>query len=306
MSRPAARRRQSSPLRRTGLPLLAGLLCLVPFAGPALAAQDDDNCNNYITALPATITTQGTWCLAQDLVSPVEQSGQTLVTVDANNVVIDCNHFMIDALPHGPGTGSYGIYAPNRNNLVVRNCVLRGMNIPVFVYGDGAVVEHNLMLQSRNRGMYLQGDNNTARFNRIIDTGGSTTNLSWALGISAFGDADIHDNLIDGLTATPGGGFWASGIAVNNTGEGPQARMSIQRNRIRGLVSDTGQQSTAILVYYRGSVVIRDNLVYGPGDGHLGIHCQDAVASDVRGNLVLGASMPLVGCADDGGNTLKP
>ena len=50
--------------------LFISIVTLAAFAGasdPAAAAESYDSCLGFIDALPATITTQGTWCLRQNL-----------------------------------------------------------------------------------------------------------------------------------------------------------------------------------------------------------------------------------------------
>ena len=50
--------------------LFISIAALAAFGGasiPAVAGESYDNCVGFIDALPATITTQGTWCLRQDL-----------------------------------------------------------------------------------------------------------------------------------------------------------------------------------------------------------------------------------------------
>ena len=59
-----------------------------PVATSAYAAQSYDSCAGFIDSLPATITTQGTWCLRGDLATSVT-SGNA-ITIATNNVTIDC------------------------------------------------------------------------------------------------------------------------------------------------------------------------------------------------------------------------
>ena len=42
-------------------------LLLAALAAPAHAAESYDSCTGTISTLPATLTTQGTWCLQGDL-----------------------------------------------------------------------------------------------------------------------------------------------------------------------------------------------------------------------------------------------
>jgi len=91
---------------------------------PADAAQSYDNCTGFITSLPATISTQGTWCLNKD-VSTAVTSGAA-ITIAANNVTLDCNDFKLGGLAAGLTTQAVGVYALDRFNISVRHCNIRG------------------------------------------------------------------------------------------------------------------------------------------------------------------------------------
>ena len=45
-------------------------------AVPASAAESYDGCSGFITVLPATIDTQGVWCLKQDLATAIAMAGR--------------------------------------------------------------------------------------------------------------------------------------------------------------------------------------------------------------------------------------
>src|SRR5690606_14034939 len=106
----------TSRILLTSLALLAGML-LVPHA--ARAAQSYDTCTGFIDSLPATINSQGTWCLRGN-VSTAITSGNA-IEVAANNVTIDCNGFKIGGLGGGVATRTWGIVANERFNLRVNN-----------------------------------------------------------------------------------------------------------------------------------------------------------------------------------------
>src|SRR4029079_7326065 len=99
----------------------------------ALAAQSYDNCTGYITVLPAIISTQGTWCLKQDLATAITSGAA--ITINTNNVTIDCNNFKLGGLAAGLGTNAYGVFANNRFNATVRHCNVRGFYVGVFLAG---------------------------------------------------------------------------------------------------------------------------------------------------------------------------
>src|SRR4249920_1444376 len=104
------------PMTRTSAVPLGFLAMLFFLCGPRLAhaAQSYDNCTGFITSLPATISTQGTWCLKQDLATAVTTGSAILI--NTNNVTIDCNDFKLGGLGAGLATLANGIYSLNRVN----------------------------------------------------------------------------------------------------------------------------------------------------------------------------------------------
>src|SRR4249919_759306 len=88
------------------------LLAVCMLAGlpqTARAAESYDNCTGFITSVPAVITTQGTWCLKNDLSTAL--TGIVAIKINTNNVTIDCNDFKLGGTAGGMGTGSLGIVA---------------------------------------------------------------------------------------------------------------------------------------------------------------------------------------------------
>jgi len=72
---------------RTALIVLAALMGL---AGTA-AADETTFCNFFITTLPYTITTQGHYCLQQNLSTAITSGAAITISVDY--VVLDLNNF---------------------------------------------------------------------------------------------------------------------------------------------------------------------------------------------------------------------
>src|SRR5688500_982965 len=119
--------------------LLAGLWAAMP---TARAAESYDNCTGFIDSLPATISTQGTWCLRKD-VSTSMTSG-IAITVAANNVTVDCNDFKIGGLAAGNDSSAFGIFT-DRQNVTVRHCSIRGFFYGIYLIGAGNLIEDNLL-----------------------------------------------------------------------------------------------------------------------------------------------------------------
>jgi len=194
------------------LALLAGA-CLWLAAAQVSAAESYDNCTGFIDALPATISTQGTWCLRKDLSTSIT-SGNA-ITVATNNVTIDCNDFKLGGLAAGLGTSALGIRADNRVNITIRQCVLRGFWSGSFIQdGAGTLIEDNRVDNSTTVGLWVDGDNSILRRNHVSDTGGNTGGN--VAGIISQGDNTlIADNVVSGVTGTSDVDGESRGIAFS-------------------------------------------------------------------------------------------
>ena len=137
---------------------VALLLIACAASAPAVqAAGSYDNCTGYVDSLPATLATQGTWCLRHDLSSAMV-SGEA-ITIGANNITLDCNGFKLGGLAAGPDTTTIGIFAANRTNITVRDCAIRGFYGGIYLNGGrGHRVEDNRLDQHRGFGITVTGD----------------------------------------------------------------------------------------------------------------------------------------------------
>jgi hypothetical protein len=282
------------------LSILAVLLFL---SGPpaAHAAQSYDNCTGFITSVPATITTQGTWCLKQDLATAIA-SGNA-ITINTNNVTIDCNDFKLGGLGAGLATQTNGIYSINHVNATVRRCNIRGFYVGVNMdgsLGSGHLIEDNRFDGNTLVAIRVSGDGSTVRRNLVFDTGGSSAG-SAAFGILALFAVDLLDNTISGVTATAGGNGDAVGIrTLLNSGS------SIIGNRVRGLSPDGSGEAVGIRSESAGRIAMRDNELAGnAGTGSIAMDCFDANNSAKHNHIDAFASAFSV-CSDDGGNIVRP
>ncbi|HEY0660997.1 MAG TPA: hypothetical protein VGD21_06740 [Lysobacter sp.] len=212
---------------------LAVLLVVAALPVATRAAESYDNCTGTIAALPATISTQGVWCLKQDLGTAMTSGAA--ITIATNNVTIDCNDFKLGGLAAGDGSQTRGIQALNRHNITVRHCNVRGFLIGIDLGGDaggGHLVEDNRLDHNLRGGILVRGSHNRVLRNAIHATGGSPDSIAtW--GIRATGD--IIDNLVADVFATGANGQ-AEGIEFS--GDGSQVR----DNHVRGLdPNGTGQ-----------------------------------------------------------------
>lgn len=288
------------PLLRltSSLLLLASLI-----AAPAsVRAETYNTCTGFIDSLPATITSQGVWCLRHDLSTGIT-SGNA-ITINTNNVTLDCNNFKLGGLAAGVTTAAFGVYSPDRLNTTVRNCTIRGFKYGIRLDGNGAghLVEGNRFDNNTHTAIFVRGDSSTIRDNIIVDTGGVPDSFGLHA-IYTYYDVDVLDNTISNVVATNGSNDAVTGIYAisNNTG-------TISGNRVRGLASDPSVSylTQAIAVSPQTSrVTVRGNDLYGPGHGK-GVSCPTYPGSTVlvRDNVITGFATGIAHCADGGGNSM--
>jgi parallel beta-helix repeat protein len=200
----------------------------------------------------------------------------------------------------GETSTTRGVLANGRQNITIRNCALRGFNRGIELLGEetgGHMVEDNRVEQSLTRGIYLEGDNNLVRGNRVFDTGGApNSTASWGMG----GTADFIGNTVSGGYAAAPSTQYVYGIVL--TGRG-----TARDNIVRDLTKTQGVSgaATGIHVGVATGVVIRDNHVSAvePGfAGGYGIWGGGVAASTCLGNIVTGYTGSIGGCLDAGGN----
>ena len=264
-------------------------------SGPA-QAETWHACRGFIDALPATITTQGTWCLRRDLTISLA-SGEA-ITIAANNVTIDCNDYKIGGLGAGAATAAKGIRASGHLNATVRNCNVRGFLVGielVGLYAGGHLVEDNRLDFNRSRAITVNGDGSTVRRNLIFDTGGSSLYTGTVVGINSAYTVDILDNTVSGVAATvnEAGNAYATGIALDFS-----AGSEIAGNRVRGLVSAGTGTVRGIYVTSSTVATVRDNFVVGDWNGaSVGVSCSNWWNRAI-GNVVEQFATPIDNCTD--------
>jgi hypothetical protein len=272
---------------------LLALLLLLPIAPAVTAAESFDACTGFIDALPATIATQGVWCMRKDVSTNIAEGAA--ITISTNNVTLDCNGFKLGGLSAGPESLAAGVYANGRLNATVRNCAIRGFHTGVRLVGTGIggghLVQDNRIDQSLRVGIRVDGDNNLVQRNRVFDSGAAGSSVS---GIQA--EADIADNTIDGLVGSDIIGIYAGGHGTE-----------VRHNRIRN-VAPTADSANGIITF-GAQISIVDNRVINvdTGDGPaMGPAIISAGEGNVfcRDNLVAGYTGGISMCEDNGGNVV--
>lgn len=292
--------------------LFAACLGLALLPAPARAAEGFEACTNFITVLPAVISTPGTWCLTQDLSMSEDVSGPG-VQIDADDVTLDCNGFRIDSLNYH----TYGIRAVNRRHVTIRRCRIDGFAWNIFLeqsgvgFSEGHLVEDNLVTRAARGAIRLAGHQSVIQRNRVLNSNATDKFASGNLAISTVGNVDVVDNLINGVYNQ--GVFDGATIAIfsdaNLTG-------SIRGNRIQNVerISPTGI-GIGIRLYNPGRVIVRDNVLVGTKVDsfyaeYYGIRCDTTTGEPVpttrvKDNRIFGFATAIVGCSNDG-NTIRP
>ena len=266
----------------------------------ASAAESYDNCTGFITSLPATISTQGTWCLKQDLATAIT-SGYA-VYINANNVTLDCNGYKIGGLAAGLSTSATGVYS-GMLNVSMKRCNIRGFYFGGYFNGSGHVIEDNRFDNNTFTALDIEGDGSIARRNRIFDTGGTTAN-HYAYGIFAVYAVDILDNTVSGVVSAPGGDGDAYGIATTGDSGG-----TIRNNRVRGLIAaGTGKSMGIYHLYQSDRLSMRDNDLVGDGSPNsVGIFCSNSNGGDrTIDNSIGHFATAIQFCNNSHGNLITP
>jgi len=278
------------------------LLVSVSLACPsrANAAESLDGCTGFIASLPATITTQGVWCLNKDLSTAITSG--SAIAVNTNNVTLDCNHYRLDGSSAGTGTTTIGVYANARAKVTVRHCAISGFYDGAKLTGNGHVIDGNDFVGNTQTGLYIEGDaaksDSLVTDNRILDTGGSTGTTS-AFGIYAHLAVDMTGNQVSGVNALSGGNGNAYGIYTVGTSRGA----GLRRNQVENVNKDGTGHGYGIYNDNNGHVILRENNVSSVGD--VGIFCSNSSGA-ARDNVIHDFTTAISNCSDAGGNFSAP
>jgi hypothetical protein len=231
-------------------PLAVLTLCF--FLLSALSHAETINCTP-ITSLPATIDTQGLFCLTGNLAT-AQTSGDG-IEITANNVTLDLNGWKVGGQAAGTGTQAVGIFS-SAANVTIKNGIVRGFAFGVSLNGRGAVVEDLLVDQNTNTGIMTAGQGAIVHRNQVVDTGGSTVVANvQAVGIVANGSGSlVDDNLVSGLAATGSGNEVGISIAGGDS--------LVRNNFVTDTVKPTGGgQSSGIEPVMAAQVNVLNNTV---------------------------------------------
>jgi hypothetical protein len=281
------------------------LAAIAAFPGAAAAAESYDNCTGYIDTLPAVLSSPGYYCLRADLATPVATGNA--ITINSDDVTVDCNDFKVGNLAAGSGTQARGIGSDGfYSDIAVRRCNVRGFAYGIFMYSSNTLVEDNLFDGSRQGGVGLQGKRNRVRRNQVTDTGLSTYDPDGSpVAIWVGSESDVADNVIVGVHTTGAGEPIA--IRAWDSWQPNMVLGTISGNRISNLTRASGDRFHAIHVGPGRAVISDNHLTAADAFVDAGaVYCNTSVGSGngvVRDNTFAGYVAPAIAiCADGGGN----
>jgi parallel beta-helix repeat protein len=271
--------------------VLAGQFAIFP---PAQAAETFHTCAGFIDSLPATISSQGTWCLRKNVSTSITSG--SAITIAANNVTIDCNEFKVGGLGGGINTAANGIAAQGQLNATIRNCNVRGFRNGIYLSGAAAaVVQDNRLDQNTERGVYVEGEGTLVQRNQVNDTGSGPAAITSVIGIYTSGTATVADNIVQDVIASNGTNVAAYGMRIVG-GVGA----SVSGNLVRNPVANGTGQAHGIYTSNGTKVFITGNRVAATNSTGIGIRC-NASNGSMKDNVAWGFAEPF-SCLDDGGN----
>ena len=258
------------------------LFILVMISFPSVQGQAETiNCTP-ITSLPYTISTQGVYCLKENLATSMVEGNA--IEIATNNVVLDLNGFKLGGLGAGPGTWATGIYADQRQNIVIRNGTVRGFFHGIFLgdYGSmttsqGHLIEDVRADMNTSVGIWVRGQGNIIRNNQIVGTGGSSVSTDFSCGITVEGPGnrvinnDVYETKEQGNGPSGALGIivnWGKSSVVENNRVGNQDLGTLETY---GIFIDNSSDNTFVvnnrittmtygIFYYFGTGKYRDNM----------------------------------------------
>lgn len=243
-----------------------------------------------VTALPATISAPGVYCLKKNLGTNITSGAA--VTITANNVTFEMNGYRLGGATAGLGTTAVGVESDGRKNIIIRNGAIRGFFRGIFLDGNtstssGHIVEDMLMDGNRNAGIFVTGRNTTIRNNKVTNTGPGDF-AAGAFGIYSFRSSgvDITNNIVSGLDETNE----VIAITVQDASD-----VNVSNNRVFDL--NNAVTKRGIITFTSNRVVVRNNVVSSGNGGAIAIgEVTNTSNLACVGNAVSGFSSNFSGC----------
>ena len=248
------------------VPFLLSLVLLVT-SGLTPALAEMTKCT-AITTVPITITVPGAYCLTRSFFTPITTG--SAITINSNWVVLDLNGFILYGTA-GKGTNAYGIKVEKKQNVTVRNGIVRGFYVGVYfddnspyITSRANVIEEIRADQNTYVGIHTKGMGNVIRNNIVSGTGGTTvtTGDGATTGIGAQGtSARVLGNEVMDVAST--GAYAGVGIVLMDG-----RNCIVADNRVSNITAASGQYAVGIALSSNlSNVVVTDNRLSGMKDG---------------------------------------
>lgn len=235
-----------------------------------------------ITAVPFTISSPGVYCVTQKITSNL--SSGAAITINANNVLLDLNDFAVGNLGAGNTTVAIGIFAVDRQNIHIRNGVLRGFWAGVALVNgtqiglttslsSGHIVEGVVADTSYLVGISVQGPYVTVRGNKVMNTQGSNVAnptvpnaqngangilVGGGVGIQVVDNEIYNTDCTNNCTATTAG---VQGIAVNPDATGAVVQNNILINQALSAITAPSAVQAIVFNSKSGTAASFDSIV---------------------------------------------
>jgi len=245
---------------------ILALLALVLLSTAALPAMAQ-SCT-VISTLPATISTGGKYCLAQNFT--VNSAAGASISINANDVTLDCQNYTIRNVSTSLTATSVAITATNRNMLRISNCrIVGGYRTGIQLFQNNSLanqsfynaVEDNYIAGPLQYGILAYGSAIEVRHNKVYDIGG-----------------------VDSVPV--------AGIRVGGSSTGGPKFQVVEGNRIAGVAS-SNNNAYGILSDFSIASVFRENLsnaIYSgaPAFRSYGLRIMAGEANTITDNYLMG------------------
>jgi hypothetical protein len=277
----------------------ASILCLLflGFQGTA-SAVGSDKCT-AITALPATISAPGAYCLTGDLSSSQGSLGVITITVD--DVVLDLGGHTLNGLGAGSTTLAVGIYSLDHRNITVQNGTVRGFCNGIDLNDSGAGASQGHLVQnlrvdgSKCIGIHVVGAGSVIQNNQVLDTLGNV-GLANIDGIFVGGTGvRVVNNDVENIFVAGESNSYA--IRIDTTGNGAV----VENNQIANATLPAGhfKSSFGIEIDGTSNVIVVNNRMTML---NIGVAYNGSSTGKYRDNLTSGVVIPYTGGIDMGNN----
>ena len=256
----------SAPRAACALAFAALMLAVLACWSPAARAETF-NCT-AITSLPYIINAPGHYCLNTNLTlsAPIAAA----IEIRTGSVVLDCNGHTLFSTPTNTAAGVYA--TPNHADNIVRNCVIDGYYVGIFLQGTsdpgsrGNRVEDNVVSRCRVTGILIYGSHNVVARNRVTQCNANYGGVAKGIVLGSFDHNNagnvIRDNVVADFKPTPPPEFFPA--TVSGIEFGGLRNTVITGNTISGLYGNTGSSVAAMSAFNASGTQISDNTILAP------------------------------------------